>query len=93
MDCKGCRPRAVSLSFGRGLSPYGEFFMNLFRLHLIFSDGYCIMVSMFRERMFTVKNVKKLILVGVLLLALAVALAACDAEKPSEAVSMDTSAT
>ena len=93
MDCKGCRFRAVSLSFGQGLSPYGEFFMNLFRLHLIFSDGYCIMVSMFRERMFTVKNVKKLILVGVLLLALVVALAACDAEKPSEADTMDTSAT
>ena len=93
MDCKGCRFRAVSLSFGQGLSPYGEFFMNLFRLHLIFSDGYCIMVSMFRERMFTVKNVKKLILVGVLLLALAVALAACDAEKPSETDTMDTSAT
>ena len=51
------------------------------------------MVSMFRERMFTVKNVKKLILVGVLLLALVVALAACDAEKPSEADTMDTSAT
>ena len=39
------------------------------------------MVSIIRERIFTVK---KLFLTGVLLLTLAVALAACDAETPSE---------
>lgn len=45
------------------------------------------MVSMIRERMYTVN---KLMLIGVLLLTLAVALAACDGETPSET---DTGAT
>lgn len=45
------------------------------------------MVSIIRERMLTVK---KLFLIGVLLLCAAVALAACDADKPSET---DTGAT
>lgn len=57
---------------------------------MIFSVGYCIMMSMIRERMLTVK---KLILIGVLLLTLAVALAACDAETPSETDTKDTGAT
>ena len=48
------------------------------------------MVSMIRERMYTVK---KLFLTGVLLLTLAVALAACDAETPSETDTEDTGAT
>ena len=42
--------------------------MNFPRGDLIFSVGYCIMVSMIRERMYTVK---KLFLTGVLLLTLA----------------------
>ena len=48
------------------------------------------MMSMIRERMLTVK---KLMLIGVLLLTLAVALAACDAETPSETDTKDTGAT
>ena len=64
--------------------------MNFPRGDLIFSVGYCIMVSMIRERMYTVK---KLFLTGVLLLTLAVALAACDAETPSETDTKDTGAT
>lgn len=48
------------------------------------------MVSMIRERIFTVK---KLFLTGVLLLTLAVALAACDAETPSETDTEDTGVT
>ena len=48
------------------------------------------MVSMIRERMLTVK---KLMLIGVLLLTMAVALAACDAETPSETDTKDTGAT
>ena len=47
-------------------------------------------MSMIRERMLTVK---KLMLIGVLLLTLAVALAACDAETPSETDTKDTGAT
>ena len=64
--------------------------MNFPRGDLIFSVGYCIMVSTIRERIFTVK---KLFLTGVLLLTLAVALAACDAETPSETDTKDTGAT
>lgn len=48
------------------------------------------MVSMIRERMLTVK---KLIPMGVLLLCVAVALAACDADKPSETDTEDTGVT
>ena len=51
------------------------------------------MVSMIRERMFTVKHVKKLILIGVLLLCTAVAFAACDGDTPSETDTMDTGVT
>ena len=64
--------------------------MNFLGLYLIFSVGYCIMVSIIRERMLTVK---KLMLIGVLLLTMAVALAACDAETPSETDTKDTGAT
>lgn len=48
------------------------------------------MVSTIRERMYTVK---KLFLTGVLLLTLAVALAACDGDTPSETDTEDTGAT
>lgn len=41
------------------------------------------MVSMIRERIFAVRNMKKLIWIGVLLLCVAVALAACDSDAPS----------
>ena len=51
------------------------------------------MVSMILERMFTVKHVKKLILIGVLLLCTAVAFAACDGDTPSETDTMDTGVT
>ena len=51
------------------------------------------MVSMIRERILTVKNVRKLILIGVLLLCTAVALAACDGDTPSETDTMDTGVT
>ena len=51
------------------------------------------MVSMIRERMFTVKHVKKLMLIGVLLLCAAVAFAACDGDTPSETDTMDTGVT
>ena len=51
------------------------------------------MVSIFRERMFTVKHVKKLILIGALLLCTAVAFAACDGDPPSETDTMDTGVT
>ena len=51
------------------------------------------MVSIFRERILTVKNVKKLILIGVLLLCTAVAFAACDGDTPSETDTMDTGVT
>ena len=57
---------------------------------MIFLIGCCIMVSMIRERMFTVK---KLFLIGVLLLTLAVALAACDGDTPSETDTKDTEVT
>ena len=48
---------------------------------------------MIRERMFTVKHVKKLMLIGVLLLCAAVAFAACDGDTPSETDTMDTGVT
>ena len=51
------------------------------------------MVSIFRERILTVKNVRKLMLIGVLLLCAAVAFAACDGDTPSETDTMDTGVT
>ena len=42
--------------FWAELAPYGELSMNFHGLYLIFSVGYCIMVSMIRERMLTVKK-------------------------------------
>ena len=51
------------------------------------------MVSIFRERILTVKNVRKLILIGALLLCAAVAFAACDGDTPSDTDTMDTGVT